>query len=139
MGVEELLRDAFTRAREYQARVEDVRRRQQRRARQRGGRRHRCRRAATCKLDALVEVLEGKRLVHCHSYRADEILMMLRVAKDFGFRVATFQHVLEGYKVADEIAAAGTGATTFADIWAYKLEAWDAIPAQRGADGRARA
>jgi imidazolonepropionase-like amidohydrolase len=79
-------------------------------------------------LDALVEVLEGKRLVHCHSYRADEILMMLRVAKDFGFRVATFQHVLEGYKVADELAAAGSGGSTFADNWAYKLEAWDAIP-----------
>jgi imidazolonepropionase-like amidohydrolase len=50
------------------------------------------------------------------------------VAKDFGFRIASLQHVLEGYKVADEIAAAGTGASTFADSWAYKLEAWDAIP-----------
>ena len=79
-------------------------------------------------LDALVEVLEGKRLVHAHSYRADEILMLLQVAKDFGFRVATLQHVLEGYKIADEIAAAGTGASTFADNWAYKLEAFDAIP-----------
>src|SRR5688572_32129128 len=54
--------------------------------------------------------------------------MMLQVAKDFGFRVASFQHVLEGYKVADEIAAAGSGASTFADNWAYKLEAFDAIP-----------
>ena len=54
--------------------------------------------------------------------------MMLRVAKDFGFRVATFQHVLEGYKIADEIAKAGSGASTFADEWAYKMEAWDAIP-----------
>jgi imidazolonepropionase-like amidohydrolase len=52
----------------------------------------------------------------------------LRVAKDFGFRVATFQHVLEGYKVADELAAAGSGASTFADMWGYKAEAWDAIP-----------
>ena len=79
-------------------------------------------------LDPLVEVLEGKRLVHAHSYRSDEILMLLHVAKDFGFRVASLQHVLEGYKVADEIAAAGTGASTFADEWAYKPEAYDAIP-----------
>jgi len=129
MGVEELLRDAFTRAREYQRewRVYEA---------ARG-------RAAVppkrdLQLDALVEILEGKRLVHAHSYRADEILMLLRVAKDFGFRVASFQHVLEGYKVADELAAANSGASTFADNWAYKLEAYDAIPhnaaimAQRG-------
>jgi hypothetical protein len=50
------------------------------------------------------------------------------VAKEFGFKVRTFQHVLEGYKVADEIAAAGTGASTFSDWWAYKVEAYDAIP-----------
>jgi imidazolonepropionase-like amidohydrolase len=53
---------------------------------------------------------------------------MLRIAKEFNFTVASFQHVLEGYKVADEIAAAGSGASTFADMWGYKLEAWDAIP-----------
>ena len=80
------------------------------------------------KLDPLVEVLEGKRYVHAHCYREDEILMLLRVAKEFGFRVQTLQHVLEGYKVADEIAAAGTGASTFSDWWAYKVEAYDAIP-----------
>jgi imidazolonepropionase-like amidohydrolase len=124
MGVEELLRDAFTRAQEY---------RRDWQAYERG--RKSAKKGQTpvppkrdLQLDALVEVLEGKRLVHCHSYRADEILMMLQVAKDFGFRVASFQHVLEGYKVADEIAAAGSGASTFADNWAYKLEAWDAIP-----------
>jgi hypothetical protein len=66
--------------------------------------------------------------VHAHCYRADEILMLLRLAEDFGFKIATLQHVLEGYKVADEIRAAGTGASTFADNWAYKLEAYDAIP-----------
>jgi len=129
MGVEDVLRDAFTRAREYQAEWKkyDVAKAAFDKAKQRGA-------VAPIppnrdlQLDALVEVLEGKRLVHCHSYRADEILMMLRVAKDFGFRVATFQHVLEGYKVADELAAAGSGGSTFADNWAYKLEAWDAIP-----------
>ena len=79
-------------------------------------------------LEPLVEVLEGKRLVHAHCYRADEILKLLRVAEEFGFRIATLQHVLEGYKVADEIAEHGAGASTFSDWWAYKVEAYDAIP-----------
>jgi len=75
-----------------------------------------------------VEVLEGKRQVHVHSYRADEILMMTRLAEEFGFRIATFQHALEGYKIAKEIAAHGAGVSTFADWWGYKIEAVDAIP-----------
>lgn len=77
--------------------------------------------------DALIEVMEGKRLVYWHSYRADEILMALRIAKEFGF-TPHFTHILEGYKLADELAAAGATASTFADMWGYKLEAWDAIP-----------
>lgn len=80
------------------------------------------------KLEPLVEVLEGKRLVHAHCYRADEILMLLRLADEFGFKIKTLQHVLEGYKVAKEIAAHGAGASTFTDWWAYKMEAYDAIP-----------
>ncbi len=80
------------------------------------------------KLEPLVEVLEGDRLVHAHCYRQDEILQLLRVAEEFGVRIATLQHVLEGYKVADEIAAHGAGASTFSDWWAYKVEAYDAIP-----------
>ena len=79
-------------------------------------------------LDALVEILDGERLVHAHSYRQDEILMLLRLAESFGFRVATFQHVLEGYKVADELATAHSGASSFSDWWAYKFEVYDAIP-----------
>jgi len=79
-------------------------------------------------LEALVEVLEGKRYVHCHSYRQDEILMLMRVAEDFGFQVRVFQHVLEGYKVADIMARHGAGASTFSDWWAYKFEVYDAIP-----------
>ncbi|HTO75702.1 MAG TPA: amidohydrolase family protein, partial [Thermoanaerobaculia bacterium] len=79
-------------------------------------------------LEALVEVLEGKRLIHCHSYRKDEILQMIRTAEEFGVKVAAFQHVLEGYKVADEIARHGAGASTFSDWWAYKFEVYDAIP-----------
>jgi imidazolonepropionase-like amidohydrolase len=78
------------------------------------------------RLDALVDILHGDLKVHAHSYRADEILMLIRVADEFGFKVHTFQHVLEGYKVADEIAKHGAMASTFADMWAYKAEAWDA-------------
>jgi imidazolonepropionase-like amidohydrolase len=126
MGVEDVLRDAFTRAQEYRRGWQDFEKKKQ--ATPAAQRASLVPPARDLQLDALVEVLEGKRLVHCHSYRADEILMMLRVAKDFGFRVATFQHVLEGYKVADELAKAGSGASTFADFWGYKMEAWDAIP-----------
>ena len=79
-------------------------------------------------LEPLVEVLDGKRLVHAHCYRADEILMLIRLADEMGFKIATFQHVLEGYKVAKEIAAHGAGASTFSDWWGYKIEATDAIP-----------
>ena len=75
-----------------------------------------------------MEVLEGKRLVHAHCYRADEILMLLRLAEELGFRIATLQHVLEGYKVAREIAAHGAGASTFSDWWGYKVEASGATP-----------
>ncbi|MFN0178230.1 MAG: amidohydrolase [Gemmatimonadales bacterium] len=125
MGVEELLRDAFTRATEYRS---EWRRYEQTKRGLKKGQLEPIPPARDLELDALVEVLEGTRLVHAHSYRADEILMILKIAKDFGFRIASLQHVLEGYKVADEIAAAGTGASTFADSWAYKMEALDAIP-----------
>ena len=80
------------------------------------------------KLERLGEVLRGERWVHAHSYRGDEILQLLRLAEEFGFTIRTLQHVLEGYKVADEIAAHGAGASTFSDWWAYKVEAFDAIP-----------
>jgi imidazolonepropionase-like amidohydrolase len=80
------------------------------------------------RLEALADILRGDLKVHAHSYRGDEILMLIRVADDMGFKINTFQHVLEGYKVADEIAKHGAMASTFADMWAYKVEAWDAIP-----------
>jgi imidazolonepropionase-like amidohydrolase len=79
-------------------------------------------------LEALLEVLDGSRTVHCHSYRQDEILALIRAADEVGFKVNVFQHVLEGYKVADEIAKHGASASTFADWWAYKVEVEDAIP-----------
>ncbi len=122
MGQEEILRDAFVRARNYQAEWSDYRARlAKREANLTPPRRD-------LELEPLVEVLEGTRLVHAHSYRADEMLMLLDVAKEFGFRVATLQHGLEGYKIAPEIAAAGTGLSSFADMWAYKIEAYDFIP-----------
>ncbi|MEP6635158.1 MAG: amidohydrolase family protein [Acidobacteriota bacterium] len=121
MGVEEVIRDAFTRARDYKKGWEEYRA-----AVARGDKRVTPRR--DLQLEPLVEVLEGKRFVHAHCYRADEILMLINVANEFGFKVRTFQHTLEGYKVAKEIAQHGAGASIFADNWAYKIEAYDAIP-----------
>src|SRR6266478_5886255 len=122
MGVEETIRGAFTEARDYKKSWDDYNKRVA------SGEKNAIPPRRNLKLDPLVEVLEGKRYVHAHCYREDEILMLLRVAKEFGFHVQTFQHVLEGYKVADEIAAARTGASTFSDWWAYKVEAYEAIP-----------
>ncbi|MFP6899521.1 MAG: amidohydrolase family protein, partial [Opitutales bacterium] len=79
-------------------------------------------------LEAIGEIIRGERLIHCHSYRQDEILVLLRLMESFGVKIGTFQHVLEGYKVADEIAAHGAGGSAFADWWAYKFEVYDAIP-----------
>jgi imidazolonepropionase-like amidohydrolase len=122
MGVEETIRAAFAEARDYKKTWDDYDKRVA------GGDKKAIPPRRDLRLDPLVEVLEGRRYVHAHCYREDEILMLLRVAKEFGFKVRTLQHVLEGYKVADEIAAAGTGASTFSDWWAYKVEAYDAIP-----------
>ena len=121
MGVEDVIREAFNEAKEYQQSWKDYNQKVARGEQATAPRRD-------LKLEPLVEVLEGKRLVHAHCYRADEILMLLRVADDYGFKICTLQHVLEGYKVAKEIAAHGAGASTFSDWWAYKLEAFDAIP-----------
>ncbi len=121
MGVEDVIRDAFNRAREYQRAWKEYRAKKE-------SSRPALPPRKDLELEPLVEVLQGKRLVHSHCYRADEILMLIRLAEEFGFKVATFQHVLEGYKVAREIAAHGAGASTFSDWWAFKIEAWDAIP-----------
>jgi imidazolonepropionase-like amidohydrolase len=80
------------------------------------------------RLEALAEVLAGDLRIHSHCYRADEILMLLRAAEKFGVKVRSLQHVLEGYKVAPEIAAHGASVSLFSDWWAYKIEAFDAIP-----------
>lgn len=79
-------------------------------------------------LEAIGEIIAGTRLIHCHSYRQDEILVFLRTMEQFGVKVGTLQHILEGYKVADEIAKHGAGASSFSDWWAFKFEVIDAIP-----------
>src|SRR5450432_1406123 len=122
MGVEETIRTAFAEARDYKATWDVYNKRTA------AGEKNLIPPRRDLRLDPLVEVLEGKRYVHSHCYREDEILMLLRVAKEFGFKVRTFQHILEGYKVADELAAAGVGASTFSDWWGYKVEASNAIP-----------
>lgn len=79
-------------------------------------------------LETVLEIIDSKRFVTCHSYVQSEITMLMRVAESFGFRINTFTHVLEGYKVADKIAAHGATGSTFSDWWAYKYEVIDAIP-----------
>ena len=120
-GTEFVIRDAFSRAKAYQKEWQEYERRKKAGEDVSMPRRD-------LQLEPLVEILEGKRLVHSHTYRADETLMLMRLAEEMGFKIATFQHVLEGYKVADEMAKHGVGGSTFSDWWAYKVEAEDAIP-----------
>jgi imidazolonepropionase-like amidohydrolase len=80
------------------------------------------------RLQALVDIMEDRIRIHAHSYRSDEILMLMRVAERFGFRIDNFTHILEGYRIADELREHGAGASTFSDWWQFKLEAYDAIP-----------
>src|SRR5579884_522198 len=116
MGVRTFYENRFTAAREYLKAWDDYKKH--------GGVPPR----RDLELEALGEILNGTRLIHCHSYRQDEILMLMRVMEQFGVKIGTFQHGLEGYKVADEIAKHGAGVSTFADWWAYKFEVYDAIP-----------
>jgi imidazolonepropionase-like amidohydrolase len=115
MGVEEIMRDAFASAREYEAR---------RKKASVGGTPVR----RDLQLDALVEIVNGERNIHCHSYKQSEILMLMRLTEEFGFHVGTFTHILEGYKVAREMKQHGVHASSFSDWWAYKFEVYDAIP-----------
>jgi imidazolonepropionase-like amidohydrolase len=117
MGVEQIMQDAFMRARQYKKdhllwnkthqglppRID-------------------------LELEALQEILDGDRWIHCHSYRQDEILTLMRTLEHFNIQIGTFQHILEGYKVAEEMAQHGAMGSSFADWWAYKLEVYDAIP-----------
>lgn len=117
MGVEQIMRDRFEAAKLY-------RQKQQAWVTKPEGLPPR----RDLELDAIAEVLEGSRWVHCHSYRQDEILTFLRTMEDYGVTVGTLQHILEGYKVADAMAKHGAMGSSFSDWWAYKVEVWDAIP-----------
>lgn len=122
MGVEQVFYDYFTRAKEYDAQMKaftslpekmklttaPVRR--------------------NLELEAIAEILNKKRFITCHSYIQSEVNMLMHVSDSMGFKVNTFTHILEGYKVADKIKAHGIGASTFSDWWAYKVEVKDAIP-----------
>jgi imidazolonepropionase-like amidohydrolase len=120
MGVEEVLADAFTRARDYEKAMKAYN------DRPKNSKMLPVRR--DLELDALVEILNQKRFITCHSYVQSEITAAMRVAEKFGFRFNTFTHILEGYKVADKMKKHGANASTFSDWWNYKMEVVDAIP-----------
>ena len=122
MGVMEVIRDAFLRARFYKQSWDEYRAKVAKNDKSAVPPRR------DLELEPLVEVLEGKRLVHAHGYRSDEHLNLMLIAEEFGFKIATLQHGLEAYKIAPEIAKRGTGVSIFTDSWGYKLEAFDAIP-----------
>jgi imidazolonepropionase-like amidohydrolase len=122
MGVEQVYKDFFTRAREYENELKKFSLETKSKSSDAPPRKN-------LKLDALVEILNSKRFITCHSYEQGEINMLIHVADSFGFKVNTFTHILEGYKVADKMKAHGVrGASTFSDWWAYKFEVYEAIP-----------
>jgi len=118
MGVEQVYYDYFTREKEYE---QDFKNYDPKKKDAVPPRRD-------LEMDALVEVLHSKRFITCHSYVQSEINMLMHVADSMGFKINTFTHVLEGYKVADKMKAHGAGGSTFSDWWAYKFEVNDAIP-----------
>lgn len=115
MGVEAMLRNSFREAQIYKQKWDEYRADNSRR---------KVAPAYDRRMETLVDILEGEVLVHCHSYRADEIYMLLNVFRDFGIEKLTFQHANEAYKVAPELAEFGAGASVFSDWWAYKLEVY---------------
>jgi len=117
MGVEQIFRDEFRAAIEYRQRRDEWSTNPQGLPPRRD-----------LELDAIVEILDGQRWIHCHSYRQDEILALIRICDEFGITIGTFQHVLEGYKVADAMAKHGAMGSAFSDWWSYKFEVYDAIP-----------
>ena len=111
MGVEQVYMDYFTRAKEYDLK-------------KKSGEPYRM----DTEMEVLAEILNGERFISCHSYVQSEINMLMKVAEKFDFRINTFTHILEGYKVADKMRDHGAGGSTFSDWWAYKYEVNDAIP-----------
>lgn len=124
MGVEQLYYDYFTRATSYKKQMESFSKLSPKEIEKNKTTSPR----RDLDLDALVEILDGKRFITCHSYVQSEVNMLMHVADSMKFKVNTFTHILEGYKVADKMKTHGANASTFADWWAYKLEVMDAIP-----------
>lgn len=116
MGVEAVLRRGFAEGREYIAAWEAFEAKKGPRPRK------------DIRLEALAGILKGKIWVQCHSYRSDEMLMLVRLSQEFGFKIGSMQHALEAYKIAPEMAKAGVGASIFVDNWSFKQEGYDAIP-----------
>jgi len=123
MGVEQVYVDAFTRAKAYQEEWSNFTPSNKKKKNSSTATPRR-----DLELEALVEILNNERYITCHSYIQSEITMLMNVADSMGFRVNTFTHILEGYKVADKLKAHGAYASTFSDWWAYKFEVNDAIP-----------
>ena len=113
MGVEQVFRNAFSEAQIYMKEWDDYKK---------GVRKSSP--AYNLRNETIADILKGNILIHCHSYRADEILMLMRVLKDYNVNKICFQHVNEGFKVAPELAAFGASASVFADWWAYKFEVY---------------
>jgi len=121
MGVEQFMRDSFQAAKDYRQELLEYEKKKKKRKNCIPPRRD-------LRLEPLVEVLAGERQIQCHSYRQDEILSMIHVADEMGFKVEVLIHILEGYKVADVMRKHGAMPTAFSDWWAYKFEVYDAIP-----------
>jgi hypothetical protein len=126
MGVETIIRDAFQTAREYESEWNSYN------ALDSKTRESTIPPRRNLRLEALVEVLHSRMFITCHAYVQSEILMMMQLAADYGITIATFVHVLEGYKVADEMATYHVGGGSAPDWWAYKFEVYDAIPQNPG-------
>jgi imidazolonepropionase-like amidohydrolase len=116
MGAEQIIRDAFQAARDYMLEWEKW---------EAGSMSIPPRK--DLQMETLVEVLKGKRIIHAHAYRQDEMLMLMRLAEDLGFRIASFEHTLEGYKVADKLREHGAAAVVWTDWSSFKVEAADGI------------
>src|SRR6185369_14211519 len=128
MGVEQVYVDAFTRAKDYQKEWNTYNTEKDALIKAKKSLTGLNIPRRDLELDALVEILNNKRFITCHSYVQSEITGLIEVAEKMGFKVNTFTHILEGYKVADRMLKHGANASTFSDWWAYKVEVEDAIP-----------
>ncbi|MUP46902.1 amidohydrolase [Gramella sp. BOM4] len=118
MGVEQVFRRAFSEAKEYMEKWDEYNANKNKRGYKGMAPEY------DLQKEVIADILRGEIIVHCHSYRADEILMLMDVFKDYGVEKLVFQHVNEGFKVAPELAEFGAGASVFADWWAYKFEVY---------------